>query len=179
MKESTLDIIINAAIIFLFILIFSGGVFFGLDIANDTKNNAIKACFTPGKHCDEFISGYIGASKSELLIQAYHLTNRKIIVAMCYAQFRGVNVTLILDKAAKKELLKIPSNCYGKVYIDYKKAIAHNKVIVIDKQSVITGSYNFTEAAEHRNVENIVWINMPEIAKQYRDNFFNRLNQSK
>jgi hypothetical protein len=34
------------------------------------------------------------------------------------------------------------------VYIDAEHAIAHNKIMVIDGQTVITGSFNFTNAAE-------------------------------
>ena len=33
-------------------------------------------------------------------------------------------------------------------FIDAQHAIAHNKVMVIDGQTVITGSFNFTKAAE-------------------------------
>ena len=36
------------------------------------------------------------------------------------------------------------------------RAIAHNKVIVVDGQMVITGSFNFTRAAEEDNAENLL-----------------------
>jgi phosphatidylserine/phosphatidylglycerophosphate/cardiolipin synthase-like enzyme len=35
-------------------------------------------------------------------------------------------------------------------------AASHNKVIVIDDGTVITGSYNFTHAAQSKNAENVV-----------------------
>ncbi|HTR44450.1 MAG TPA: phospholipase D-like domain-containing protein, partial [Thermodesulfovibrionales bacterium] len=41
-------------------------------------------------------------------------------------------------------------------YIDAQHAIAHNKVMIIDKETVITGSFNFTKAAEERNAENLL-----------------------
>ena len=37
------------------------------------------------------------------------------------------------------------------VLIDSSHAIAHNKVIIIDRETVITGSFNFTKAAEEKN----------------------------
>ena len=37
-------------------------------------------------------------------------------------------------------------------YIDAEHAIAHNKIIIIDRSVVITGSFNFTKAAEEKNV---------------------------
>ena len=43
----------------------------------------------------------------------------------------------------------------------------HNKVIVVDGQIVVTGSYNFTKAAEESNDENVLIIHNPEIAAAY------------
>jgi len=143
-----------------------------------SEKSLTETCFTPGGQCEVFISNRIDQAKSELLVQAYHLTNKKIINAICEAKVRGVTVVLIVDKAAKKELNKITSACYNKAYIDHKKAIAHNKVIIIDNQSVITGSYNFTSAAEQRNAENVLWLNKSGISQQYRNNFFNRIKES-
>ena len=40
--------------------------------------------------------------------------------------------------------------------IDAQHAIAHNKVMIIDGETVITGSFNFTKAAEENNAENLL-----------------------
>ena len=42
----------------------------------------------------------------------------------------------------------------------------HNKVMVIDNKTVVTGSYNFSENAE-KNDENLVIIESPLIAAAY------------
>jgi phosphatidylserine/phosphatidylglycerophosphate/cardiolipin synthase-like enzyme len=47
----------------------------------------------------------------------------------------------------------------------------HHKVIVIDSQIVVTGSYNFTASAETRNDENLIVIYDPAIAAQYLAEF--------
>lgn len=60
------------------------------------------------------------------------------------------------------------------VFIDYRPAIAHNKVIVIDKHIVVTGSYNFTAAAEHRNTENVTVIDSAEVANRFLSNWDSR-----
>lgn len=49
--------------------------------------------------------------------------------------------------------------------------IMHHKVIVIDEQLVVTGSYNFTASAADRNDENVVIVHSPDIAAQYRAEF--------
>ena len=57
------------------------------------------------------------------------------------------------------------------VLIDAAHAIAHNKVMVIDGQIVITGSFNFTKQAEEHNAENLLVLNSPELAKRYAENW--------
>jgi phosphatidylserine/phosphatidylglycerophosphate/cardiolipin synthase-like enzyme len=52
--------------------------------------------------------------------------------------------------------------------IDDQHAIAHNKVMVIDSAIIITGSFNFTKAAEDRNAENLLVIkDAPELVQAY------------
>lgn len=47
----------------------------------------------------------------------------------------------------------------------------HNKVIVIDDEILITGSFNFTDSAEMRNAENLLIIRSKELSKIYTDEF--------
>ena len=57
------------------------------------------------------------------------------------------------------------------VKIDAAHAIAHNKVMVIDDEMVITGSFNFTKSAEERNAENLLVIKNKALAEQYKENW--------
>jgi phosphatidylserine/phosphatidylglycerophosphate/cardiolipin synthase-like enzyme len=47
----------------------------------------------------------------------------------------------------------------------------HHKVMIIDDQIVIMGSYNFTASAENVNDENLIVIYNPDIAAQYLREF--------
>jgi phosphatidylserine/phosphatidylglycerophosphate/cardiolipin synthase-like enzyme len=55
--------------------------------------------------------------------------------------------------------------------IDANHAIAHNKIIVIDGETVVTGSFNFTNAAQDKNAENLVIIRDSTLAAQYAQNW--------
>jgi phosphatidylserine/phosphatidylglycerophosphate/cardiolipin synthase-like enzyme len=55
--------------------------------------------------------------------------------------------------------------------IDANHAIAHNKVIVIDGEVIITGSFNFTKAAQEKNAENVLIIRDQAVAAQYTQNW--------
>jgi phosphatidylserine/phosphatidylglycerophosphate/cardiolipin synthase-like enzyme len=42
--------------------------------------------------------------------------------------------------------------------------------MIVDGESVITGSFNFTKAAQERNAENLLIIRDPTLAAQYTQN---------
>jgi len=57
------------------------------------------------------------------------------------------------------------------VHLDGNPGLMHRKVFIIDKQIVVTGSYNFAASAEKNNDENLVVISNPGIAAQYMKEF--------
>ena len=57
------------------------------------------------------------------------------------------------------------------VKIDAVHAIAHNKIVIIDGEAVITGSFNFTGAAEENNAENLLVIHDRKLAERYTRNW--------
>ena len=68
---------------------------------------------------------------------------------------------MILDKSqinVKGGKIDLLANDNIPVSIDTTHAIAHSKVMIIDGQTLITGSFNFTNAAEDRNAENLLII---------------------
>ena len=63
-------------------------------------------------------------------------------------------------------------------FIDGKHQIAHNKIIVIDGETVITGSFNFTKAAEESHAENLLVIRDAVLAAKYAENWNEHLPHS-
>jgi len=57
------------------------------------------------------------------------------------------------------------------IKIDSAHAIAHNKIMIIDGETVITGSFNFTKAAEEKNAENLLVIRDKATAEKYIRNW--------
>lgn len=55
--------------------------------------------------------------------------------------------------------------------IDSKHAVAHNKIMIIDQDTVVTGSFNFTKSAEEKNAENLIILRSSELARMYLDNW--------
>jgi phosphatidylserine/phosphatidylglycerophosphate/cardiolipin synthase-like enzyme len=47
----------------------------------------------------------------------------------------------------------------------------HNKIFIIDRETVITGSYNPTANGNERNNENVVILHNRQIAKKYLEEY--------
>ena len=145
------------------------------------NNTQTQVCFSPNGGCTENIVNQIEAAKSEILVQAYSFTSAPIAKALVSAHKRGVKVEAILDKSQKRERYTSAtfiSNAGVQTYIDSKHAIAHNKIMIIDKETVITGSFNFTKAAEEKNAENLLIIKSKDLAKLYIDNWYKHKEHS-
>src|SRR6185503_15389039 len=106
----------------------------------------IQVFFSPNGGCTEAITNELGKAKKSILVQAYSFTSAPIAGALRDAHRRGVKVTVILDdsqKTANYSSADFLKNAGIGTFTDGKHAIAHNKVIVLDGATVITGSFNF------------------------------------
>ena len=138
------------------------------------NNTQAQVFFSPNGSCTMSIIREIESAKSEILVQAYSFTSAPIAKALVDAHKRGVKVEVILDKSQKRDKYTSATflvNMGIPTYIDDKHGIAHNKIILIDSRTVITGSFNFTKAAEEKNAENLVIIKSKELARIYADNY--------
>jgi phosphatidylserine/phosphatidylglycerophosphate/cardiolipin synthase-like enzyme len=116
----------------------------------------------------------LGEAKRTIQAQAYSFTSSPIAKALLDAHKRGVNVQVILDKSQRTDKYTSAdflANQGVPVVIDANHAIAHNKVIIIDGETVLTGSFNFTKAAQERNAENLLIIHDSGLAAQYAQNW--------
>jgi len=134
----------------------------------------IQVYFSPNGNCTDAIVKALNQAKSSILIQAYSFASPPIAKAVVEAHKRGVKVQVILDKSQRTEKYSsadFVAHAGIKVLIDAKHKIAHNKIMVIDTETVITGSFNFTKFAEEGNAENLLIINSPELAAKYIENW--------
>jgi phosphatidylserine/phosphatidylglycerophosphate/cardiolipin synthase-like enzyme len=138
------------------------------------NNTPAYVFFSPDGGCTDAIIKEIDNAKTDIYVQAYSFTSAPIAKALLSAFKRGVKVEAILDKSqrtAKYSSATFLANVRIPTFIDDKHAIAHNKIMVIDGVTVITGSFNFTKAAEERNAENLLIIRSKDLARLYMDNW--------
>lgn len=128
-------------------------------------------CFTPGQDCTGVVVHEIDSARSEVLMQAYGLSSRPILDALEAAKARGVVVRVLVDRSQRKARWSGARRLAADgvdVRVDERVAgIAHSKVLVIDRNEVLTGSFNWTRSAETRNVENLLVLQDKALAAQY------------
>ena len=109
--------------------------------------------------CEALVIREIGRAEKELLVAVYEITRPTIVSALADSARRRVRVRLKYDakqadyegmKDALKYLEKQGVRCEGvRMAKDYGSM--HHKFVVIDRQEVLTGSFNFTSPASEAN----------------------------
>ena len=120
----------------------------------------------------------LSGAQSEVLIAMYSFTDDEIGSAVLDAYARGVDVRILLDdgqdsSAQGREWPKLMAAGIPTA-VEHESGLLHDKFVVIDGVTVITGSYNWTDSADKRNFENIVILRCFNVAQEYRDEFFRK-----
>ena len=119
----------------------------------------IEVAFSPNGGAETLVLKTIDAAKVSVRVAAYGFTSKPVAVALLNAHKRGVDVRVVVDKSnatARYTAATFLANQGVPVRVDRQYAIMHNKFIVVDGETVETGSFNFTAAAEARNAENVI-----------------------
>ena len=141
----------------------------------------ISVYFSPQTNCRRLIMNHIRLAQKSISVQAYSFSSETIAKSLVEAHKRGVKVTVILDaeKFEKSEGSYLAKRGVA-AYIDPKHDKAHSKIILIDNETVITGSFNFADESEEQVADNLVVITgKPTLAAAYVENFERHLGHSK
>jgi phosphatidylserine/phosphatidylglycerophosphate/cardiolipin synthase-like enzyme len=149
----------------------------GLTLA---ARGTIQVAFTPGDDAAGLIIESIRNARSQVWVQAYSFTHDGIAKALADAKRRGLDVQLIADPLQMERVASSKVAWLAEqgvpVWLDAEHAAAHNKVVLIDlgtpDAAIITGSFNFSHAAQHRNAENVLILRgNPTLAEAYGANW--------
>jgi phosphatidylserine/phosphatidylglycerophosphate/cardiolipin synthase-like enzyme len=131
--------------------------------------------FSPKGGATAAVVDALGNAKQSIHVQAYSFTSPAIAKALVAAKRRGLEVKIILDKSQRSERYTeadFTAHAGIPTWIDESHAIAHNKIMILDDDTVITGSFNFTRAAEENNAENLLVLHKTqELAQRYLRNW--------
>ncbi len=134
----------------------------------------VQVFFSPRGGATEAVVEALDHATNTVLVQAYSFTSAPIAQSLVDARRRGVKVAAILDESQRTEKYsEADFLAHNNIVtlIDDQHAIAHNKIIIIDDYLILTGSFNFTKAAEEKIAENLLVINDPVLARKYSANW--------
>ena len=141
----------------------------------------IEVAFSPNEGSEHLVVKVIDSAKSELDLLSYSFTSVPVVQALVRARHRGVVVRLVADEkdnvsadrsGKARAALGALVNAGADVRTIHVYPIHHDKVIIADHQTVELGSYNYSDAAAHKNSENVLvnW-GSPKLADVYLKHF--------
>lgn len=144
---------------------------------------SLQTGFSPEGSAEALVLKVIGSAKHDLRMMGYSFTSPTISAALAKAARSGVDVKLVLDEhgnegKASKNAMNYVVNAGVQLRTIDKYKIQHDKVIVVDGQTVETGSFNYTASAAKANSENVLvaW-EVPDLAADYLRHWQSRWDQ--
>lgn len=134
----------------------------------------IQTFFSPGGGAMDAMHAALSQATKSIKFMAFSMTDKEVTNIFLQKKAAGVKIEGVFDNCL------IPQ--YS-IFYDLKKAgilalgdgnqaLMHHKVMIIDDETVITGSFNFSKSAQNNNNENMLIIKSPAIAKQFSDEYY-------
>jgi len=146
------------------------------DQTKTMSENLIQETIHDSKIISERIDLELSNAKNEIFIAMAWFTDFNLYNRIITCLKNNINVTLILSDRKENEKLDFDYfELLGATVIKVKNVgwgMMNQKFCVIDRELVITGSYNWTLNAK-KNHENVLITNFPKTVKEYVDMFFN------
>lgn len=147
------------------------------------SEDGVEVFMSPGGGCAEAVIRRIGAAQQTVDIMVYSVTHAGIAESIRDAQRRGVAVRVVLDRtqaAGRYSSATFLHNAGVPVWTDAAAGAMHHKACIIDGEIVLTGSFNWTQAADRSNAENLVIITRrPKVAAAFKTEFERVLDKAK
>jgi len=156
--------------------------FFGPDVIAETPFPKItmdgvnlEVYFSPDDRVARRIVALLRGAKTSINFMAYSFTANDFGDIVRQKAQDGLTVTGVMDESQIKSNTGTEFDVFSQVglsvYPDGNQGLMHHKVIIIDREIVITGSYNFTASAERNNDENVLIFFDKQIASFYLEEF--------
>jgi phosphatidylserine/phosphatidylglycerophosphate/cardiolipin synthase-like enzyme len=137
------------------------------------KNVNMTICFSRGGNCLDKIKKKIKNAEKSIHALLFTMTDSQITNLLLLKHYTQLEVHAIFERS-----LITKYSSYHKLLLhntsvlkDCNPAKMHHKVFVIDRLSVVTGSMNPSNNAENNNEENLIIIELKDIAEKFLKEF--------
>ena len=133
--------------------------------------------FAPEKKLAPIIAAEIAGARRDIRFMAFSFTNDEIGEAMLERADAGISVRGVFETVGADTdygyypVLRDAGISNINVRLDGNSRIMHHKVIILDNQTVIFGSFNFTDSANRQNDENVIIVHDPTFAGYFLQEF--------
>jgi phosphatidylserine/phosphatidylglycerophosphate/cardiolipin synthase-like enzyme len=159
---------------------FTSDLFGDASIANtpytslNINGTPVEVYFSPDDGVEEHVVAAINGAQHSVYFMTFSLTSDPVSQTMIKAFQRGVDVAGVIERGQADNAgsdYQALLDAGVDVRLDGNPGNMHHKVILIDGQVVITGSYNFSRSAEARNDENLLVLHNPQLTAQFMQEF--------
>ena len=134
----------------------------------------ISSHFSPGTEILDAILARLETCSSEIDICVYTLSDDRLMDAILQCHREGITLRILSDNDKMFDQgsdIQMLHRAGLAVKVDNSPAHMHHKFMVVDRSTVLTGSYNWTRSAATKNAENLVVIEDQETARQFTEEF--------
>jgi phosphatidylserine/phosphatidylglycerophosphate/cardiolipin synthase-like enzyme len=131
----------------------------------------IENYFSPEDGVAGHVLSLLRSAQSSIYFMAFTFTRADFSSALIDKAQAGVIVQGVFEQqqiaAGSDSAWKALRDAGLEVHLDGNPYNPHSKVFVIDRQTVVTGSYNFTQSADRSNDENVLIIHNAAVAQAF------------
>ena len=143
------------------------------DLMRRSNVTVLGVYFSPHGGCEGQVVHWIDRANETLHVLIYSFTNDAIGDAVVRAHQRGVEIKVVFEESQVSTYSE-----YGKLQAigvlvrnDTNPGLMHHKTAVIDGYVILSGSFNWSAAAEERNNENMMILRSEDLARVFEDAF--------
>jgi len=148
-------------------------------LENQLDTQILGVYFSPDGGCEDEILDWISRANETIHILIYIFNSDTISDELIAANQRGIEVKVLFEQEENKQYSEYQKlkNAGIPVRNDTNSHLMHDKVMIIDGTIILTGSFNYSAAAEEDNNENLLVIKSATIAAEYEEEFTEIWNQ--
>ena len=147
----------------------------------DIDGARVQNYFAPEDNVMDKVISTVADAKTSVRFLAFSFTDENLAQEMVELANRGVIIEGVFETrgaSTDSSMCSYLSQNGASIRTDGNKYTMHHKVIIIDQEVVIFGSFNFSNNANKSNDENLVIVYDQALAKDFEQEFFRVYSQS-
>lgn len=144
------------------------------EVPNGSGEDKPAAWFSPRDEVYRHLIHAIDTTQTEAKLAIFTITDDRVTQALLAAHRRGVVIRILSDNDKANDLgsdIERLAKAGIPVRIDRTEAHMHHKFGILDGETLINGSYNWTRSAAHDNQENLVIQKEATLVKAFDEAF--------